>query len=43
MPTRDLRAYLGWLLHSQFGLPVSTLETSIFPGLDLGEQPTLIR
>ena len=42
MPTRDLRAYLGWLLHSQFGLPASTLETSIFPGLDLGNDPRLI-
>jgi uncharacterized protein (DUF1501 family) len=41
MPTRDLRAYLGWLLHSQFGLSVSTLETSIFPGLDLGVDPRL--
>jgi len=43
MPTRDVRAYLGWLLHSQFGLPTSTLETDIFPGLDLGSNPGLIR
>ncbi|MDG1691845.1 MAG: twin-arginine translocation pathway signal, partial [Alphaproteobacteria bacterium] len=43
MPTRDLRALLGWLLHSQFGLPTSTIETSIFPGLDLGDDPRLIR
>lgn len=42
MPTRDLRAYLGWLLRSQFGLSASTLETSIFPGLDLGDDPRLI-
>ena len=43
MPTRDVRALLGWLLHSQFGLPTSTIETSIFPGLDLGDDPRLIR
>lgn len=43
MPTRDVRAYLGWLLHSQFGLPASTLETTIFPGLDLGDNPGLLR
>ena len=43
MPTRDVRALLGWLLHSQFGLPTSTIETSIFPGLDLGDYPRLIR
>jgi uncharacterized protein (DUF1501 family) len=43
MPTRDVRAYLGWLLHAQFGLPASTLETAIFPGLDLGPSPDLLR
>ncbi|MBB3993929.1 uncharacterized protein (DUF1501 family) [Sulfitobacter undariae] len=42
MPTRDLRSMLAWLLHSQFGLPKSTLETTIFPGLDLGENPNII-
>jgi uncharacterized protein (DUF1501 family) len=41
MPTRDLRSLLGWLLHSQFGLPVSTLETQVFPGLDMGADPGL--
>jgi len=42
MPTRDVRAYLAWLLHSQFGLEKSTLETSIFPNLDMGAAPSLI-
>jgi uncharacterized protein (DUF1501 family) len=41
MPTRDLRALLGWLLHRQFGLRVSTLETSVFPDLDMGGNPDL--
>lgn len=43
MPTRDVRAYLGWLLHNQFGLSKTTLETDIFPGMDLGESPNLLR
>ena len=43
MPTRDLRAHIGWLLHSLFALPVSTIEASIFPGLDMGADPTLLR
>lgn len=42
LPTRDVRSYLAWLLHSQFGLPASALETSIFPGLDLGDNPRLL-
>lgn len=41
MPTRDLRSLMGWVLHSQFGLPVTTLETSIFPGMDMGSDPRL--
>lgn len=43
MPTRDVRAYLGWLLHNQFGLSKSAIETSVFPGVDLGADPKLIR
>lgn len=43
MPTRDLRAHLGWLLHSQFGLETSVVENTIFPGLDLGADPKLLR
>ncbi|WP_299416253.1 DUF1501 domain-containing protein [uncultured Sulfitobacter sp.] len=43
MPTRDVRAYLAWVLHSQFGLPVSTLEQTIFPDLDMGAAPSIIR
>ncbi|MBY6113733.1 DUF1501 domain-containing protein [Mameliella alba] len=41
-PTRDMRAYLAWLLRGQFGLARSTLETGIFPGLDMGEDPGLL-
>jgi uncharacterized protein (DUF1501 family) len=42
MPTRDLRSYLGWILHSQFGLSRSTLERDIFPDLDMGRDPKLL-
>lgn len=42
MPTRDLRAYLGWLLHAQFGLATSTIENTIFPGLDMGTNPRIL-
>jgi len=43
MPTRDVRAHLAWLLHSQFGLATTTLERDVFPGLDLGDDPRLLR
>lgn len=42
MPTRDLRAYLGWILHSQFGLATSTIENTTFPDLDLGANPNIL-
>lgn len=39
MPTRDVRAYAGWVLHSQFGLARSAIEGAVFPGLDMGARP----
>ena len=42
MPTRDLRAYIGWLLHSQFGLSTSVIENKVFPGVDMGANPKLL-
>ncbi|PYG26414.1 DUF1501 domain-containing protein [Pelagimonas varians] len=41
-PTRDLRAYAGWLMHGLFGLQSSTIEREIFPQLDLGVDPGLL-
>ena len=41
-PTRDLRAHLAWLLHGQFGIGRSTLETTVFPGVDMGSDPGLL-
>ena len=43
MPTRDLRAYLGWILHAQFGPATSTIENTVFPGLAMGANPNLLR
>lgn len=42
MPTRDVRAHAGWLLRGLFGLPGSTIEQAVFPGLDLGPDPGLL-
>jgi uncharacterized protein (DUF1501 family) len=42
MPTRDLRAHIAWLLHGQFGTDKSTLQSHVFPGLDMGADPNLL-
>ncbi len=42
MPTRDIRAYLGWAMHSLFGVGSTVLESSIFPSLELGSNPKII-
>lgn len=42
-PTRDVRAHAGWLLAGLFGLDRGGLEGSVFPGLDLGPDPGLLR
>lgn len=42
MPTADIRAYAGWALRGMYGVPVEVLETSIFPGLDLGADPRFL-
>lgn len=42
MPTGDVRAYAGWALRSLFGIEASGLESTVFPGLDLGEDPGFV-
>lgn len=42
MPTRDVRAHAGWLLHGLFGLERSLVERVVFPGVDLGADPGLL-
>ena len=43
MPTRDVRAYAAWAMAGLFGTGRSTLEDQIFPGLDMGADPGLLR
>jgi len=39
LPTADVRAYPAWALRTLFGLQAAGLETTVFPGLDLGGDP----
>lgn len=43
MPTRDVRAYAGWAMRGLFGTETSRIEGTIFPGLDLGPDPGILR
>ena len=42
MPTHDLRAHTGWIMRGLFGLDRSLIENTVFPGLDLGDDPGLL-
>jgi len=42
MPTRDVRALLGWVLRDSFGFAVSDIEKVVFPGLDMGGNPKIL-
>lgn len=42
LPTRDVRAYAGWVMRALFGLDAATVEGAIFPDLDLGPRPGLL-
>ncbi|AUC53343.1 MAG: DUF1501 domain-containing protein [Sagittula sp.] len=42
MPTRDLRAHLGWLIRGLYGTGITDVERTIFPGLDMGADPGLL-
>lgn len=43
LPTRDVRAYLAWVMRGLMGLDQAVLEQAIFPGLDLGPNPNIVR
>ncbi len=43
MPTRDVRAYAAWAMAGLFGTDRAALESHIFPTLDLGPDPGLLR
>ncbi|MGV8988243.1 MAG: DUF1501 domain-containing protein [Cypionkella sp.] len=42
MPTRDVRAYPAWALRAMFGVDAAGLQSSVFPGLDLGDDPGIL-
>ena len=42
MPTRDVRAHIGWVMRGLFGLGRAEVEGAVFPGLDLGADPGLV-
>ena len=42
MPTQDVRAMAGWVMRGLLGVDRSAIEGSIFPGLDLGDDPGLL-
>jgi uncharacterized protein (DUF1501 family) len=42
MPLRDIRAYAGWAMRDLFGLSASDIARTVFPGLDMGDNPRLI-
>ena len=42
MPTADVRSYAAWAMRALFPLSENDLESSVFPGLDMGDDPGLI-
>ncbi|WP_152618590.1 DUF1501 domain-containing protein [Leisingera sp. ANG-Vp] len=42
MPTGDVRSHLAWLLHGLMQAGKSGLETRVFPGLEMAEDPGLL-
>ena len=42
MPTRDVRAYPAWVMHDLLGLDRRAIESSVFPGLDMGSPPHIV-
>ncbi|MEM7056756.1 MAG: DUF1501 domain-containing protein [Pseudomonadota bacterium] len=42
LPTDDLRRWAAWALAGQFGLNRSSLENTVFPGVDLGRDPGML-
>lgn len=42
MPTGDVRAAAGWIMHGMTGLDRGVIERVVFPGLDLGGDPGLL-
>lgn len=43
MPTQDVRAPAAWIMRAMTGLNREVLEDIVFPGLDMGADPGIIR
>ena len=43
MPTADVRGPAAWIMRGLTGLPVSTIERDVFPGLDMGADEGFLR
>ena len=43
MPTGDVRAYMGWILNAMAQTNRADIRDVIFPGVDLGRDPGIIR
>lgn len=41
-PTDDVRRYAGWALRGAFGVNRAAIERSLFPGLDLEDDPRIL-
>jgi len=42
LPTRDVRAYGAYVMRGLFGLKSSTIESGVFPGLEMGADPRIL-
>ncbi len=42
MPTQDVRALAGWVMRGMFGTSAAALTETVFPGLELGQDPKLL-
>jgi hypothetical protein len=43
MPTGDVRAGAAWVMRGLTGLSRADLEGKVFPGLEMGSDPGLLR
>jgi uncharacterized protein (DUF1501 family) len=42
LPTRDVRAIAAWTMRGLYGFDRAFLETTVFPGLDMGDDPRIV-
>lgn len=43
MPTSDVRGWAAWAMRGLYGFDLAVLEGAVFPGLDMGDDPGLLR